>query len=316
MKNFLTLLLLLSCSCVAWSQQEDQFTQFMYHKMGFNPAYAGSNETPCISILARNQWLGLEGAPETQLLTFNMPLSNQRIGIGATISRHTIGITERFTADAVYSYRIRMGRGTLGIGVQGSVRLLRSNFLKAEATQPVGTDQAIPVGIQSKYVPNFGAGIYYGSKRFFFGVSVPRLLQNNIDLADGGGVLSKEVSHLYIMGGILFDISETVQLQPQLLLKYVKGAPFDGDANFNFIFSEKFTAGLSYRLGGSKKSGIGESLSLVFGAQITDDILFGLSYDYTLSELRNYNSGSVEGMLRYSIGGRSKGEDFVNPRFF
>lgn len=309
-------LILLSFSVAAWSQQEDQFTQFMYHKMGFNPGYAGSNEAPCISILARNQWLGIEGAPETQLLTFNMPLFNQRVGIGATISRHTIGLTERFTADAVYSYRIPVGRGYLRMGVQGSIRLIRSNFTRAESTQPIDTDVAIPVGIQSKYVPNFGAGIYYSSQRFFFGVSAPRLLQNNIDLADGGGVLSKEVSHLYVMGGILVRLSENVQLQPQLLLKYVKGAPFDGDANVNFIFSEKFTAGVSYRLGGSKKSGIGESLSLVFGAQITDDILFGVSYDYTLSELRDHNTGSIEAMLRYNIGGSSKGDTFVNPRFF
>jgi len=309
-------LILLCFSVAAWSQQEEQFTQFMYYKMGFNPAYAGSNEAPCISILARNQWLGIEGAPETQLLTFNMPLFNQRVGIGATVSRHTIGLTERFTADGVYSYRIPVGRGYLRMGVQGSIRLIRSNFNKAESTQPIDTDVAIPVGIQSKYVPNFGAGIYYSSQRFFFGVSAPRLLQNNIDLADGGGVLSKEVSHLYVMGGILFKIGENVQLQPQLLLKYVKGAPFDGDANVNFIFSEKFTAGVSYRLGGSKKSGIGESVSLVFGAQITDDILFGVSYDYTLSGLRDYNTGSIEAMLRYCIGGSSKGDIYVNPRFF
>ncbi len=309
-------LLFLCFSMVAWSQQEEQFTQFMYYKMGFNPGYAGSNEAPCISLIARNQWIGVDGAPETQLLSFNMPLFNQRVGIGATISRHTIGIMERFTGEAVYSYRFRVGRGTLGLGVQGSIRLIRSDFSKAEATQPADTDNAIPVGIQSKYVPNFGAGIYYGSKRFFFGVSVPRLLQNNIDLADGGGILSKEVTHLYVMGGMLFDLGENVQLQPQLLLKYVKGAPFDGDANFNFIFSEKFTAGLSYRLGGSKKSGIGESLSLVFGVQLNDDILFGVSYDYTLSEFRDFNSGSLEAMLRYCIGGRSKGDEFVNPRFF
>ncbi len=309
-------LFLLGFSVVAWGQQEEQFTQFMYYKMGFNPGYAGSNEAPCISILARNQWLGIEGAPETQLLTFNMPLFNQRVGIGATVSRHTIGLTQRVTAEAVYAYRIRVGRGTLGLGLQGSIRLIRSNFNDAESTEPRENDVAIPVGIQSKYVPNFGAGIYYGSKRFFFGISAPRFLQNNIDLADGDGVLSKEVTHLYVMGGTLLDLSETVQLQPQLLLKYVKGAPFDGDVNFNFIFSEKFTTGLSYRLGGSKESGIGESVSLVFGVQINDDILFGVSYDYTLSKLRDHNSGSIEAMLRYCIGGRSKGDEFVNPRFF
>lgn len=317
MKNKFTLIIAMCfLSFSAFSQQEDQFTQFMYYKMGFNPGYAGSNDGACISLIARNQWLGLEGAPQTQLLTFNMPLFNKKVGVGASVIRHTIGITERYTGEAVYSYRIRMGRGTLGIGVQGSLRLLRMNYSEAEATQPIESDNAIPGDLQSKYIPNFGAGLYYSDNRFYIGFSIPRFLENNIDLADLDQTISKEVTHMYLMGGLLIDLGDKVKMQPQMLLKYVKSAPFDGDANLNFIFADRITAGLSYRIGGSKRSGIGESIGLVLGAQLSDSILFGISYDATLSELRSYSNGSVEGVFRYCIGGRSEGEEYVSPRFF
>ncbi|MCH2084290.1 MAG: type IX secretion system membrane protein PorP/SprF [Saprospiraceae bacterium] len=316
MRLSFTFLLLFSFCGLMLGQQDEQYTQFMYNKMAFNAAYAGSGDGTCITALGKAQWLGFEGAPETQLVTFNMPLLNKRIGIGASIYRQTIGITENLSAEAVYAYRIRMGRGTLSLGVQGSVRLLRANFSEVEATQSVDQDGAIPNNIQSKFIPNFGAGVYFKSNSFYMGVSIPRLLENNIDFADTGDIISTEVRHMYLMGGFTIELNELVQMQPQLLLKYVAGAPFDGDINTNFIFDERYTIGASYRLGGSRTSGIGESVSLLLGLQISDDLFFGASYDMTLSELRKYNSGSVEAILFYCIGGRSQGEEFISPRFF
>ena len=316
MHKFILTLFFLSLLLAAFGQQEEQFTQFMYYKSGYNPASVGSNDAPCFALIARNQWIGFEGAPQAQLISFNMPVFNKRVGIGANVIRQTIGITEKYSAETLYAYRIPLGRGILGIGLQASVRFIRMNFSQAESIQPSAQDDAIPGDIQSKYVPNFGAGLYYSNQRYYVGISAPRLLENNIDLADSDATISKEVRHIYAMGGILIDLGDHVQMQPQVLLKYVMGAPFDGDANLNFIFAEKFTTGISYRLGGSKRTGIGESVSVVFGMQLSESILFGLSYDLTLSELKNYNSGTVEGVFRYCIGGRSQGNEYVSPRFF
>jgi type IX secretion system PorP/SprF family membrane protein len=316
MQKFILTAILSGLLFTAFGQQEEQFTQFMYNKAGYNPASVGSNDAPCISLIARNQWIGLEGAPQAQLVSFNMPIFNKRVGIGASIIRQTIGITEKYSAETMYSYRIPVGRGILGIGIQASVRFLRMNFSSAVSTQPGSQDVAIPGDIQSKYVPNFGAGLYYSNQRYYVGISAPRLLENNIDLADTNETFSTEVRHIYAMGGVLINLGDNVQMQPQVLLKYVKGAPFDGDANLNFIFADRFTTGVSYRLGGSKSTGIGESVSMVLGMQISESILFGLSYDLTLSELKNYNSGTVEGVFRYCIGGRSRGDEYISPRFF
>ena len=178
-------------------------------------------------------------------------------------------------------------------------------------------DGAVPGDLQSKYVPNFGAGLYYHNTRFFIGASAPRLLRNSIDLAEDDVEITREISHFYVTAGMRWDLNANLQFQPQVLLKYVQDAPFEGDANANFIFMNKFTAGVSYRLGGSKRSGIGEAIGLIGGIQATDLLFIGLSYDYTLSEIRYTTGGSIEAVVRYCIGGQSDdAAEFVSPRFF
>lgn len=317
MKNILFTFICTLFALTSFAQQEQQYTQFMYNKLAYNPGYAGSHETACITGIIRNQWQGLEGAPNTQILSFNMPILNQRVGIGANLTRHTIGISQKLTLDAVYSYRIRLATGTLGLGVQASVRYFNNNFADSRlvSTVPIALDNSIPTTARSKYVPNFGAGAYFSNERFYVGASIPRLVGNNIDFNETGTILSSEKLHGYLMTGYLFDINDNVSFKPQALLKFAANSPFDADVNASFIFNKKYIAGLTYRLGGSSTSAAGESLDLMVGAQISNHIFFGLSYDVTLSEIKDYSNGSIEGVVRYCIG-KSEGEDIVNPRFF
>ncbi len=318
MKQYLCLISFsfLLCLPSLWSQQEAQFTQFMHYRQGLNPGYVGSEENINIMAMSRNQWLGLEGAPQTQLISVTAPILNQRIGVGGNILRQTIGVTDFYTLDGMYSYRLKVPRGFLGIGLQASIRLLQADFTSLRGTQPITQDEAIPQGIQSKFVPNFGLGVYYHSRNFYLGFSIPRLLTTNIDLSDDSGVIAKEVNHAYMMTGTTIKLGETLSLQPQFLLKYVPGAPFDADINVNLLIGEKFSTGISYRLGGSIERGIGEAASMLVGVQLSKSMFLGLSYDATLSELRNYNSGTIEGLVIYRIGAKDKEEEVDNPRFF
>lgn len=321
MKNLYTLILASFLSFSLWGQQEEQYTQFMNYKMGLNPAYAGLDSGPCMTALIRNQWIGIEGAPQTQLLTFNTPFRTDRVGIGGSIIRQTIGVTQNYTAEAAYAYRLRLGNGDLSLGLSASVRLFSVDFSDLKGTQPTAIDNAVPGDFQSKYVPNFGAGIYYSGRNTYFGVSIPRILQNNIDLADSKDVISKEVRHFYAMAGMEIPVGGNVKMKPQVLVKYVSGAPFDADVNLSFYFAG-FNAGASYRIGGSKANSVGESVSLLLGAQLSEELVFNLSYDATLSPLRSYNSGSVEGVLQFYFGGKknspSKGkiETPRGPEFY
>lgn len=318
MKSFFALLVGLLLTGMLCGQQEGQHTQFFYYKLGYNPAYAGSSDAACLTALYRKQWIGLDGAPETQLLSFNMPLLNQRIGIGGNLVRYTVGVTEMYTAEAVYSYRLELGHGMLGLGLNGSVRSISQDFTRVRGIQPNELDASIPEGRQQKYLLNFGAGLYYSTEHFYAGISTPRFLKNNIDFADlsKDQVISREVTHVYFMMGVLFDVGDYTQFQPQVLIKYVENAPADADINFSLIFDERIVAGMTYRLGGASTTTVGESLDLIVGMQMNDYLYFGLSYDLTFSDIRDYSSGSLEGVLRFCFGESRHADDVINPRFF
>jgi type IX secretion system PorP/SprF family membrane protein len=309
-------LLLIALPALLFAQQEAHNTQFMHYKLGYNPAYAGTHEAPCVTALVRSQWLGIEGAPQTQALSFNMPLLNQRVGVGGNLSRQSIGITELITLDGIYSYRVRLWRGYLSMGIQGSIRSLSIDYTdpRLRGTQPLEIDPAVPDLSQRRFLYNFGTGLYYHSDKFYLGLSAPRLLPSNIDFAETEQKIAREVQHVYFMGGFSIKAGENIRFQPQTLVKVVPNAPIDADINLSAIFSERYTAGLTTRLGGSSK-GIAESMGVILAAQISNNMLLGFSYDITLSELRDFNTGSMEVLLRLCFG-KSEGEDIVNPRFF
>ncbi|MEL6863578.1 MAG: PorP/SprF family type IX secretion system membrane protein [Bacteroidota bacterium] len=316
MKKFYFLIAALLCHLGVFAQQEQQYTQFMYNKLGLNPAYAGAEDALTFTGIYRNQWMGLEGAPVTQVLNVNAPLLNRRLGLGLNISHHTIGILERWTINASYAYRVRMGRGNLGIGVQGSARFVGMDYNdpRLKATQDITTDGGIPVGDQSRVVPNFGAGLYYDTPHFYFGLSAPRLITNDIDFNSIDGIVARESEHVFMMTGLILDVNDLIQLNPQVLIKYSPDVPLDADVNLSFIFAGRYTAGVTYRSGGSVDS-FGESIDLLLAAKLSEHWLFGVSYDVGLTELRDYHNGSMEGVLRYSLG-QDQGNDIINPRFF
>jgi type IX secretion system PorP/SprF family membrane protein len=155
-------------------------------------------------------------------------------------------------------------------------------------------------------------------QQFYFGVSAPHIYANTIGRNPDAVLQGKEYRHYYAMAGAILPISDDINLMPALLLKYVKNAPFDADLNLNLDIRKKVTAGLSYRLGGDRA---GESLDLLVFWQISDQLGFGAAYDFTLSKIKDYSSGSVEIMLqadlkKSSSGKNNKKKNMTNPRFF
>ncbi len=72
--------LLLGCA-KAHSQQDPQYTNYMYNTININPAYAGSRGALSIFGLHRSQWVGLEGAPTTNSFSINTPIAESKVGL-------------------------------------------------------------------------------------------------------------------------------------------------------------------------------------------------------------------------------------------
>ncbi len=296
------------------AQQENQFTQFMYNKLYLNPAYAGVRGTPSLTLLYRKQWMGFEGAPESNLLSFSTPLVGDKVGLGIIASTHQEGISKNWFVSMAYAYNLKINKDNkIRFGIQGTMRHLSLNFDNPKLVIQQGGDPSIMQGLNTgDFYGNFGVGVYYEHKTFHFGFGVPNLFSNEISFNEDPNVqlVAKEIQHYYIMTGMTLKVNNRLNFKPALLAKYVKNAPFDMDINASLVYDERVTFGLSYRLGGD---GSGESIDLLAMYQLRQFAL-GIAYDFGLSELGNESNGSFEIIGRYDFGKSSR--DLTNPRFF
>ncbi len=306
-------MLLLIVAKEGFSQQDAQYTQYIYNTMSVNPAYAGSRDAISITGLYRNQWVGIGGAPVTQTLNIHTPLGqSNKVGLGVSVVNDKIGPTQETYFDIDFSYTIHTSvEGQLAFGIKGGGHLLDVNF--DALNQYTNSDILLNTNIENKFSPNVGVGVYYHDEKLYVGLSAPSLLQtkhfdeSNIN-NQASSFLAAERVNYYLIGGYVFDVNENTKFKPATLIKGVSGAPLQVDVSANFLLYDKLTLGLAYRWSAA--------MSAIAGFQITDNMMLGFAYDWETTELGNteFNAGSYEFVLRYEI--FKKQEKIIYPRFF
>jgi len=307
-------LLLLLCQ-VGFGQQDGLFTQFAYNKLSYNPAYASQISYAEVGILFRDQWNGLEGAPMSTQISGVVPLDKARMGIGGLISKESIGIQESLNLRTMYSYTVPTDFGNLSGGLEASIRSHSLDFTddRLVAFETIAADPVLSDAKTTSYLFNTGIGFYFKNQRFYAGVSVPRLLSNVY--LDNTLSESREERHLYVMAGTEIPINSSFDFLPQILFKLAPNSPYDIDIQAGILYNKEYHLGVNYRTGGNRNS-LGESMSILLGLQPLERFFLGLSYDITFSQLRRYETGSLEAMIRYTFGNNNPKDVFTNPRYF
>ncbi|WP_418512065.1 type IX secretion system membrane protein PorP/SprF [Corallibacter sp.] len=307
MKHYIVVVITCLSFTFGMAQQLPQFTQYMYNTISINPAYAGSRETLSIVGLHRSQWVGFDGGPRTQTLSIHSPLRNEKIGLGMSFINDKLG-DERFSylyADA--SYTIQTGEKTkLAFGIKAG---FTSYSLDADFRNSQSADPSI-YGIEDRWSPNIGAGLFWHSNKWYLGLSVPRILTNDYNERSptGQDYQALERVSYYFTGGYVFTLSENTKLKPAFLVKATNGAPLSYDITANFLFYEKFWLGGGYR--------INESTSALAGIadfQVSKQLRIGYAYEYPLSEINDYTGGTHEILLMFEI---FKAKRIKSPRYF
>lgn len=302
---------------VTWAQQQPLHTMFMFNKLLVNPAYAGYHPYPAVTAIVREQWLGFDGAPSTQTLSFHAPIAQGRLGIGANLQRRSIGVSSATTLDGIYDYRIPVGNGILSLGVSASARMLRVDYTDpaVKTVQDIQLDQGVESVSDNKFLANVGAGVYYHTPRFYLGLSSPRLMNADIDFELNNLFVAREQAHVYGMTGMAFPLDHRISFVPQVLVRYTKSAPLATDLNLGLRWGDEHSFGVTFRQGGDKDQFL-ESIDLLASARILRGLRIGAAYDITLSDLREYSDGSIEVMIMYWFGEPARPATFVNPRYF
>jgi len=309
LSKFLLLLVLLIAAS-GYSQQDPQYTQYMYNPLVINPAYAGNRGVTSIVLLHRSQWVGLDGAPRTQNLSVHSPIGLGKVGMGFSLVNDVLGPARETYFNVDFSYTLETSaEGKFSFGLKGSLNLLDVDFSR---TNPFNTNDPYLISIDNKLSPNVGVGVFYHDSKFYAGLSAPQLLQtDHFDRSGSNGAetfVAEERIHYYGLAGYVFDLNRNVKFKPSTLVKMVAGAPLAVDVNANFLFYDKLTLGASYRWSAA--------LSGLVGFQVNDGLLVGFAYDRETTDLGNatYNNGTYELFLRFEL--FKEYNRMLTPRFF
>lgn len=304
MKKFYPIIILLFVSVGANAQQLPQFTQYMYNTIAINPAYAGNRDAISVVGLHRSQWAGIEGAPVTQTLSIHSPLRNEKIGLGLSIINDNIGYEDYTYAYADFSYTINLSEATtLSFGLKGGMSYYN---LEEELLVDVPNDPFFNGDTFNRWTPNFGAGLYLSSQNWYLGLSAPKFINNDNNDLEGSEYVALEQVHYYLTGGYVFDLNETLKLRPTSMFKYTDGAPLSVDISSTLIFNEKIYLGANYRFD--------DAVGGFVDFQVLPSFRVGYGYEYSISDLQPYTSGSHEILLIYEL--RLKNTKYISPRFF
>ena len=294
MKKLTLLFVSIFMGSMLQAQQLPQLSQFMLNDFAVNPAIAGMNDYYQIKTSVRNQWVGIEDAPKTTLLSI-YGKSSDHVGLGGSVFNDQVGPTSRAGASLTYAYHlnftdeVKMSMALSGGFTQFKIDKVGWNTFHSDDPLMDGAEAV-------NLVPDatFGLNIYEEDK-WYLGIAVPQLLNSKLTLIDEDfvdnisldmdGSLSR---HIYVMGMYNLEIDHYWDLQPSVLFKTVSNQN-QIDMGLKTIYSDKFWMGMDYRTNGD--------ISALLGFIIQEKFMIGYSYDIPNPDISQYTSGSHEFMF-------------------
>lgn len=288
------------------AQQDPQFSQFRFQPFLYNPAAAGSVPGFDLTALARAQWVGLEGAPQSQTLTGHLPLYGLSSGIGFSIWNDIAGVQRVTGFYAAYAYQVPLGKKSmlsLGVSGGGLQQAIDGNRLRAPGGSYEGgtiqhNDDFLPLTNVQDFVPDFGTGLWLQHERYRAGLSVTHLTAPDVtfELANGSSSIRMERTY-YVTGAVKIGLGGNLTLEPGVQVKTDWTASML-DLNTLLYIRDNIWTGLSFR---TYFGGQTDAVGGMIGAQVSERFGLGYAYDYTLSALNQVSTGSHELMVSYRV---------------
>ena len=293
-KIYILALIALIATLPKWmlAQQLPLYSQYMFNTLEINPAYAGFKQSMQFTSVFRKQFNGIKDAPQTAMISGDMPIGDTKLGVGLKIVDDRIFVIQNFGAQLSMSYRIEGDKSNLAFGLQMGALNNKTDFSKLNIT-----NAGDPVFSQNlnALTANFGTGVFFNTDKFYAGLSSPNLVRahlRKIDVALSEYAV-KQSLHVYLNAGYLITLNDNFVLKPSFLLRGVKGIPLNYDINANLFFRDIVSAGVSYR----------NDIAMVglLDFKLVPNLRLGYAYDYNLGRLTNFSRASHEIILRFHI---------------
>jgi len=295
------------------AQENLRFSNYNYNRLFYNPAYAGTSRFMEAIIAYRNQWVDIEGSPETALVSVQAPVNYTKFGLGAVFYNNKFGIQQDNAIFLNYAYHFQINnQGILSMGVQAGFinkQIKWTNLTQFDPNFPSPNDPTFPTQDISTWVSNFGIGLYYYTPKYFINFSAPRLLSNNQPTAKGlSNNLSFDVKQInfYLGTGINLPFNNEIDFVPSLLLVSSYSSSTNLNLNLDFIHESGFSVGTGYRTD--------NSWAALIGYQLNPKLRFSYSYEKSFGKFRSKGFTNHEIILNYNLS--LKKSQITSPRYF
>ena len=327
-KNSRILFIFLAILCLelpAFSQQDAQFSHYMFNSMNYNPGYAGLEGVTRFTGIFRKQWLGYSSttdasggtSPTSAVITAStlLPFMKKSTGAGANFLFDSKGPVNTTEVQFSLAYHFKIKTGKLGVGIRPGFRY---EYLNTNWYHVINQSDPIYTSLQnspaSQLKPDLAAGVYWLTPKYYIGLSADHFVGTKYTYGIDTSVSSKLNSHVYATAGYTFNLSGG-------MIKVTPNAFFQTDTkNFTYLFgamltyNDKFYGGVSARESiANKEVSVGGStianddiifligMNLMKNKQGQDAMRIGYSFDYVTSGTQAKTRTSHEIMLSYVI---------------
>lgn len=312
MKRYVLLILLApmlwQLAPTASAQTDVQLTQFYELPTLYNPAAIGQTDFLRIRGGGRLQWVGIDNAPKSFMLSADMPVKflGKRFGAGVNALTESYGLYKTLAIDAQLGFKLRKWGGEFTAAL--NLGMYDQSFKGSEIYIPEGddyhqdVDDALPQSDLHGTAFDLGLGLWYAHKYWQAGLSATHMMSPKITMGgeDGGGSEStggtiyefeaRRTLYFMAMGNI--PLKNTLfELMPALLVK----------SDFTFTTAElmaraRYNKFLSFGIGYRWD----DAITATIAAEIKN-FYIGYSFDYATSALHSASSGSHEIVAGYRL---------------
>ena len=290
-----------------YGQQEWAFNQYMFNHQFFNPAYSGSKNESIVSIISKNQWINIDGAPRTRAVSYVSGLNKKNLAYSISGINDLIGPINNLNTslDIAYQLKLNDSNNFLGVGLKLSIDNL--NFDYNALTFQTPNDPSLTFNNEiNGFHTNIGFGLYFNSLKYYLGYSIPRMIE------------IKDFFYLknhYVIAGGLLRLSDKNEIKPSLLLKFQEKSPISFDLSILYYRNRSFWVGPQLK-NFTNQNGLKDyfNISFLSGIHISNNLSVGYSY----SNMINFNSAigsSHEILLRFELKQKKLGI-IRSPRIF
>jgi type IX secretion system PorP/SprF family membrane protein len=303
---------------LSYGQQLPIYSQYLYNKFLINPAVAGSDGYTSINLTAREQWAGLNGAPQTFSLSlqtrflkkrFSLKKSNNqkvyayrpptdgKVGMGGSVFSNRSGLIQRTGFQYSYAYHMWVQSTTqlsLGLSFTGYYfRINAKDLLMEDPNEPLINDN-LQHGV---FVPDVTFGVYLLNRHYDIGFSAEELFGATARIGNDAYANYKMSRHYYLFGSYSFIRGSDTEIRPSVLIKMSEQLMPQADIGLNYIINQSFWAGLSYRTSGAIIANVGVKYTNMF---------IGYAIDFTLQELQRITYGTHEINIAWKFGDNAR----------